>query len=122
MNSLRSEFIIYNEFIQSNLIRYLAKRKVPVSREYIIKPFMIDNNLSEKKKQPKFVVERKYNFDDVKWAESLPADLNFMETCRCSIYIRTVRSYSLLSAFLQSKSALDSKPLLNTNHVRPECF
>ena len=82
INSLNSEFIIYKEFIQSNLIRYLAKRKVPVSREYIIKGFMIDNNLSKKKKQPKFVAEGKYNLDDVKWDESLPADWNFMETCR----------------------------------------
>jgi hypothetical protein len=70
----------------------LAKRKVPVNREYIIKPFMIDNNLNEKKKQPKFVIEGKYKLDEVKWTEKLPADWIFMETCRHSIYIRKVSS------------------------------
>ena len=70
----------------------MAKRKVPVNREYIIKPFMIDNNLIEKKKQPKFVVEGNYKLDEVKWVEKLPADWMFMETCRHSIYIRKVSS------------------------------
>ena len=78
----------------------MAKRKVHVNREYIIKPFMIDNNLNEKKKQPKFVIEGKYKLDEVVWRETLPADWMFMETCRYSIFIRTVSSYSLLSAFL----------------------
>ena len=45
---------------------------------------MINNNLNEKKKQPKFVIEGKYNLDEIKWDESLPADWNFMETCRYS--------------------------------------
>ena len=75
-----------------------------MNREYIIKPVMIDNNLNEKKKQPKFVVEGKYKLDEVKWAESLPADFMFMETCRYSKYIRTVSSYFLLSAFLNYRS------------------
>ena len=65
----------------------MAKKRVPVNREYIIKPVMIDNNLNEKKKQPKFVVEGKYKLDEVKWARGLPADWMFMETCRYSIYI-----------------------------------
>ena len=43
---------------------------------------MIDNNLNEKKKQPKFVIEGKYKLDEVKWSEKLPADWMFMETCR----------------------------------------
>ena len=53
---------------------------------------MIDNNLNEKKKQPKFVIEGKYKLDEVKWTEKLPADWIFMETCRHSIYIRKVSS------------------------------
>ena len=48
---------------------------------------MIDNNLNEKKKQPKFVVEGKYKLDEVKWERDLPADWIFMETCRYSIYL-----------------------------------
>ena len=43
---------------------------------------MIDDNLNKKKKQPKFVVEEKYDLEKVKWVESLPADLIFMDTCR----------------------------------------
>ena len=78
----------------------MAKRQVPVDREYIIKPFMIDNNLNKKKKQPKFVVEGKYKLEEVVWRETLPADWMFMETCRYCIFIRTVSSYYLLSAFL----------------------
>ena len=70
----------------------MAKRQVPVDREYIIKPFMIDNNLNKKKKQPKFVVEGKYKLEEVVWRETLPADWMFMETCRYSIFIRTVKS------------------------------
>ena len=68
----------------------MKKREVPVNREYIIKPFMIDNNLNKKKKQPKFVAEGKYKLDEVNWREELTADWMFMETCRHSVCIRTV--------------------------------
>ena len=55
---------------------------------------MIDNNLNEKKKEPKFVIEGKYKLDEVKWMEKLPADWMFMETCR---YIKLLFSVGCFS-------------------------
>ena len=61
--------------------RYLSKRKVPVDREYIVKPYLIDDKLNRKKKQPKFVIEQK--FEKVKnYRADLAADWIFMQTCR----------------------------------------
>ena len=72
---------------------------------------MIDNNLNEKKKQPKFVIEGKYKLDEVKWVEKLPADWMFMETCRHSVCIRTV---SCLLSKTNVGTPFFSKPLLIT--------
>ena len=52
-----------------------------MDKEFIIKPYLVDENLNKKKKQPKFAVESK-----LKQSMDLNTDVarnwNFMETCR----------------------------------------
>ena len=80
--NIKKDFSLTNiSYITLVFCRYLSKRKVPVDREYIVKPYLIDDKLNRKKKQPKFVIEQK--FEKVKnYRADLAADWLFMQTCR----------------------------------------
>ena len=56
--------------------QYLTKKKVHVDRDFLVKPFVINEDMSKKKKQPKFIKSMKPKFHD-----TIPIDSLFMDTC-----------------------------------------
>merc|ERR1711976_697358 len=61
---------------------YLTKKKQVVDREYIIHPYLVDDDLKKKKKQPKFVSEGKLTQVKRMGEHELTADWLFMKVCR----------------------------------------
>ena len=69
---------------RKNLVRlnngYLNKNKIHIDRGYVIKPFLIDDDLEKKKKQPKFV-KNMIMTKEIKM-EEFYSDDSFMKTCQ----------------------------------------
>ena len=61
--------------------RYLSKKRMIVDREFIIHPYLVDNDLKKKKKQPKYVIEGKL-VPLTKGTKELTGDWMFMRVCR----------------------------------------
>ena len=59
----------------------MTKKKIIVDREFIIHPYLVDEDLKKKKKQPKFVTEGKIS-PITKTQHELAADWVFMKVCR----------------------------------------
>ena len=51
-----------------------------MDRDFIVKPYLINDDLKKKKKQPKFVVNQ--DFEKVDMQEDMPSDWHFMKICR----------------------------------------
>lgn len=98
----------YNE-IQLNMLKklvkdlaqvnnkYLTKRKTFMDDDMLIKPFLVDDRLEKKDKQPKFVEKGQFEID--KWAKNV-ADEHFMTVCRTGQYLKSSAKNALKCRFL----------------------
>ena len=82
----------------------MTKRENPVGRDYIIKPYLVDKKLNKKKKQPRFIAEKRFKKIE-NYGENLSSEWLFMETCRKGQYMeRKAKTKELQCRFLHHQN------------------
>ena len=87
--------------IQLNNV-YLEKRRNIVGKDFQIKPYFVDKNLSQRKKQPNF---EKFWRENEAWDTDMPADYEFMQVCqKGQNFPKRVKTRELKSRYLHHQN------------------